>query len=433
MILWANLHGSAVIGTVIPLSYAAARVLDRFFRPEKTAPAGSMRTLWIVAGLCLLAPLATPYGIKTIALPLGHFRTMAEGFKAFSVDRHAMRLSDLRRQHAPFAAMLLLGLVALAANWRRAEWTDVAWMFALGALAIISVRFASLFAVVAAPIVAANLSRGFASAGKNADRPAHRTAWQVGSVALLMTAFVLAGLFRPGAERLRTGLKPRVHPEAEVAFLDEAGIEGPLLNEPEFGGYIVWCSPRRRVFVDTRGPARRQGAYSPEFFRTVTELFNWTRGPIEKSFEVWQREINRYHINAAIVQRPDVVAHFDGSDQWAMVYAGPVAFVYVRRARSNDGIIERFGYNVVPAQVSRGLLEQLAGDPQAAPLAEADLRRRKAQDPNGLGANLMLAYWWKITGQTDKAVAAYEAIAAAWPELHEAHRSLDELRGQMGQ
>ncbi|MET0343833.1 MAG: tetratricopeptide repeat protein [Polyangiales bacterium] len=52
---------------------------------------------------------------------------------------------------------------------------------------------------------------------------------------------------------LASDLAPNAFPEELAAFMHEAGIEGPVLNDGRWGGYLIWkLWPRCRVFTDSR-------------------------------------------------------------------------------------------------------------------------------------------------------------------------------------
>ena len=376
-----------------------------------------MRTLGIVAALCLIAPLLNPYGLRAIELPLTHFQTMSAGFKSFFADRRAMEWADVRGAHAAFAVLALLGVAGLVANRRDAELTDLAWFLGFGVLAATSVRFAMLFAVATAPGAAANLR----SIGERFDGLLRRD-WQRPAAACgAAAALVAVGLLRPGAEPIGLSVKPGLYPEAALRFLDENHVPGPLLNDFEFGGYIIWRDfPERRVFIDTRGPV----AYSPDFYRQALQMIVPER---EESLRAWKELISAYEISAAMVRRDSIVRHFRASDDWVPVYWDEVGSVFVRRRDANAGVIERFGYQRIKPGMEKAEIDRLAQDGAAAPRAEAELVRCVDQAPANIAARRLLAYWWDIRGANEKAITEYERLVQLQPKSAESYVALARL------
>ncbi len=427
MLLWGNLHGSAVVGCLIPLGYVLARLIDAAIGRSERPPAGSTGALAIVAAACLLAPAVNPYGFETLMLPLLHYRTMASGgFKRFFMDRRPMTLADLSDAHWPFAIMAALGLAGMAADWKRVQLTDIAWFFGFGGLAITSVRFASVFAVLNAPGISIHLCRGVSIICGRLSRMLPKP-YQRAVAAVLLTAAILAvGVFRPGSERLGIGLKPNTYPLRELRFLDENDVGGPLLNSFEFGGYIIWHDfPGRKVFVDTRGPV----AFSPELYFRALEMIE---PDVEKSFAAWKELTGRYGFNAALVRRESIVRHFRASDDWVPVHMGAVAPVFLRKTKANERIIARFGYDHVKPGMDRIALERLARDTAAAPEVEAELWRWLRESQGRPQAGLLLGYWLDLKGRDDEAIEEYKRLVEEYPRSVGAYLALANLYADKG-
>lgn len=63
----------------------------------------------------------------------------------------------------------------------------------------------------------------------------------------------IRGGLLPAIDMLSYDLEPTAYPEELGDFLSEAEIEGNILNQGKWGGYLIWSAwPRCRVFVDTR-------------------------------------------------------------------------------------------------------------------------------------------------------------------------------------
>jgi len=427
MLLWGNSHGSAVVGCLIPLGYVLARLIDSALGRNEHPPAGSTGALAIVAAACLIAPAVNPYGFETLMLPLSHYRTMAEGgFKRFFMDRRSMELADLSDAHWPFAVMVALGLVGMAADWKRVQLTDLAWFFGFGGLAVTSVRFASVFAVLNAPGISIHLCRAASIVCGRLSRMLPKAYPRPVAAGLVMAAILAVGVFRPGSERLGIGLKPNTYPIRELRFLDENDIGGPLLNSFEFGGYIIWNDfPGRKVFVDTRGPV----AFSPELYFRALEMIEPDR---EKSLAAWNELTARYGFNAALVRRESIVRHFRVSDDWVPVHIGAVAAVFVKKTKVNERVIARFGYDHVKPGIDRIDLERLARDTAAAPDVEAELRRWLRESEGQPQAGLLLGYWLDLQGRDDEAVEQYKQLVQEFPRSVDAYLALANLYADKG-
>ena len=136
--------------------------------------------------------------------------------------------------------------------------------------------------------------------------------------------------------------------ERAVNFVKENKIEGPMFNNFDIGGYLIWqiegvrysvekVPDPFRVFVDNRPEA-----YSVEFFNEIYK-------PMQESKEKWAEFSEKYGINfiffghgdstpwgqafmVSIVKNPD----------WKIVYVNEEAVVLVKNNDKNSEVISRF-------------------------------------------------------------------------------------------
>jgi hypothetical protein len=72
----------------------------------------------------------------------------------------------------------------------------------------------------------------------------------VNMVFIALVATAIAFDF-PSASNLQEQVN-RNNPVRAVEFIRRAGLSGRMLNEYNYGGYLVWAAPERKVFVDGR-------------------------------------------------------------------------------------------------------------------------------------------------------------------------------------
>jgi hypothetical protein len=173
------------------------------------------------------------------------------------------------------------------------------------------VRFASLFAL-AAPIAAAGpLARAFPRLaplpGESGSRPAIAAA--VAAVVLL-GAFVMVGAPHPS---------PTTTPEGALRAARQQGLTGPVYNDYDFGGYLIWAGVK--TFIDGRTDQLFLGG----FFRTQNEA---SKNRDSRDFATL---LDRHGVTWALVKpRSDAARHLDALG-WRKVYADASAAVYAVR------------------------------------------------------------------------------------------------------
>ena len=252
-LLWANAHGGVVLGWVV-LAGAVAAAAIRWRVAGAPADRRRVLALAVVVPLAALATLATPLGPRLFAYVV---ETARRGYAIHITEWDPTLPTDLLGTlfwivALGFWVVLVLRRRALAAgSW--ADWAIVAAAIVLFPVAVRSLRNVSPFLMLAAPAASRLLGPTFrfrlpgARAAARPDSPDH----PVLNLALLGGAVVLAAAFlvlgwRSGAGPLDW------RPVSAQALGAIRGCSGPLYNDYDSGGYLIWFAPERPVFVDNR-------------------------------------------------------------------------------------------------------------------------------------------------------------------------------------
>jgi hypothetical protein len=286
-VLWANMHGGVALGGLL-LGVATALALVRW--RIRGAPEDRRRALalGVVLPLSAAACLATPLGA-------GIFHFLSDSMARIrAVGIGEWQPTVPVEPYGVIFWVVALAFVALAVVRRRAlgdgghasgwgDWVIVAAPLALLPLAIVAVRNAGLFALLALPAASRLLGpeatlrlpwrRGAAPPSGTADRPRANLALLAG-LSLAALAFV-AWSYRTAAPTL--GWRPI----DERALAAVRACDGPLYNQYDEGGYLIWFLPERPVFVDNR-----QDPYPVEHIRAQLDV-QWEAAPYRPLFERW--------------------------------------------------------------------------------------------------------------------------------------------------
>ena len=251
--VWANVHGGVVLGGIVLVGVTVAAAL-RWRRTRDGADTRRLRALALVLALAGLASCATPLGF-------GVFRFVRES----TARLYALRISEWRPTWPDNTAGVIFwlaaaGLIALLVRRRRAlaaapwpAWALVAAMLALMGPAFRSLRNFAPFAIVAAPAATHLLADGFRLRWPGRRAPAATTSADHPRVNATIFAVVgtiaLALVGAAYAVRLPwLGWQP-------IGRSTLAAVEScraPLFNHYDDGGVLIWFSPDRPVFVDSR-------------------------------------------------------------------------------------------------------------------------------------------------------------------------------------
>ena len=226
MTLWANLHGSFLLGLALVPVFAA----DALTRAE---PAVRTRLAlgWAAFGLAAaLATLIHPYGFGVWAAALSVL-----GLDGAGLGIAEWKAADFSRLGAMEVA-LLAGLAALATTGRRVPLARLLLILGLAHLALAHVRHMAVFGFLAALVLIEPMSAPAPNAGEGTTaRDAGHRPRLFAPLACLAAAIAIVAAF------LRPDVAPDAanRPTAALAAARAAGVTGNVVNEYGFGGWLI--------------------------------------------------------------------------------------------------------------------------------------------------------------------------------------------------
>jgi hypothetical protein len=269
--LWANVHIQFIYGLFLLGLAAVESVIDRYFR--RLPVAGNAPTIlcrqWLfILAACAVATLATPYHFSLygtvfeLIRQTGPFRYVSEfvalGFRS---------LADW------FALAATLGAAFSLGRWRQ---TRPFPLLLLAAGAFLSFRASrDVWFVVVAAVVSIATCHATVGGVERFLLTWGRVLLVAGAVMAILV--VVGRLHHISQEHLQAVLAEH-YPVAAAAVIEERGYPGPLYNNFNWGGYLIWRLPRLPVAMDGRtnvhGDARIEQA-----LRTWTGKRGWASDP----------------------------------------------------------------------------------------------------------------------------------------------------------
>jgi hypothetical protein len=344
-VLWVNCHGGFITAFILMGGYLVGEGLNRLlgWPPPSVSPASEgeaserqgglaarqIRTLAVVALVCLAAVVLNPQTVRMYAYP---FETVSIGVLQDFIQE--WRSPDFHQLHLhPFIWMLLLALAAMGLSGRRADFTDLGLVAGFAYLSLLAGRNIALFALLAGPALArygAPALRRLWAAARNRWRlapdrlrmgaaPASAPRLALLNWALLalvaLAAMVKVALPLLPAEREKA--MAEFLPVAAVRFIQREELPGPMFNSYNWGGYLIWTLyPDYLVFVDGR-----TDLYDDPFLREYVDVLLVR--------ENWREVLARYGVRFVLVEREGVLARFLAADDaWQQRYADDLAVVF---------------------------------------------------------------------------------------------------------
>jgi hypothetical protein len=304
MTLWANLHGSFVVGLGLLGVYAIEGIIATKGRHARIQTA---KRWSIFGGGAVLASLLTPHGVEgpLLALRLSN-ETFALGFVN---EWHSTDFSILQ----PLEFWLLGFLVLGFALGLRLPVFKLLIILGLVHLALAHRRHTELLALIGPILLAEPLKRAIGDGARVSfvERTPTRSYLAGALVVALIT--VTAGFF--GIDRDH----PATAPHDALAAARAAGLYGPVFNAYDFGGYLIFSDIA--PFVDGR-----IDMYGDAFMRDYADAVSAKDDKLSSLLE-------RYHIAWTLLQPGmPAIGFLDRSQGWERVYADTSAVVHRRRA-----------------------------------------------------------------------------------------------------
>ncbi|HUQ17203.1 MAG TPA: hypothetical protein VM070_05400, partial [Candidatus Saccharimonadales bacterium] len=271
LLLWANLHGGYVVGLALVGAFAAEALLLR--RPVA-------RAFLLVLALSTIVTFADP-----------------ETFGLGGAAGHALAPPRFIREEAPpdvleasgaVFALFLAGVLGVAIL-RGAGLLQVLLLAPLIWLALSGQRHLAFFLIAALPLLADGLAAPLHVATRwVASRALSRYRPPASAAALGVAALVIAAV--ASAVAVPTGPDERRYPVGALPAL--ASGSGLVLNEYDWGGFLILRAPGRPVFIDGRlFPFESAGVL--EAYREAVELRPG-----------WREVLDRYAVRQVLL-RPD--------------------------------------------------------------------------------------------------------------------------------
>jgi len=315
-VLWANLHSSFVVGWVLVAAALIGRLAggaEGAEGEERTLLRARLRqpqTLFLLAVLVAhpLLAMAGPHGAAVYGQLWDHLAN-ADIYRQWVLEWRPPTETRGMLAQLPLHLLGIAGLLSFLPSCNRRRLGGLVRVLACLALAYSSSRFLGLLAVLAAPDVAINLQRWLGSL-----RPGHMLA-RLAPLALLLAGLGLAGA---AAHEVRTSKRPPLleqpaAPLAAATFLARRAPQNTrLFNTYNAGPYLLWLSPRTRLYID---PRNNLGA--PLVKRYVEQLL--------VSPEQFEAEAKKTGVQLALVDLTDdrysvLATHLHRSRAWKLVH-----------------------------------------------------------------------------------------------------------------
>jgi hypothetical protein len=236
IVVWANLHASFALGLGV-IAIACAELWVR--RPDLRALAVG------VVAISVAATILTPSGVSIWTSAGGHFLSPPRVIQEEGVP-------DVTEPYGFVFAFVVIAVLITAQLSLRTSLREVALLIPVLFVSMTAARHTPFFAVASAPYLAAHAPEAIAAIAArlriNARVPAFAPRVPSLGIDLATGAFALAAVIGAGfIARGAPNLDP--YPVGALSSLPP----GPgVVNDYDWGGFLIWYAPATPVFIDGR-------------------------------------------------------------------------------------------------------------------------------------------------------------------------------------
>ena len=331
--VWANLHGSFLIGLVLLAGMALGRMLDLAVRCGDTRAIkqdSHVRRFVLMLELAAVAVLLNPYGVRLYAevFNVANHPNVAE-----LIEWSPLQLRMAQGQATAVIALLLIVLYRLSP--RRITSAETLLLFGFGAAALWSSRMLVWWvplAVIFGMQHAGAIWHQWQLPQRADDSVLRNGRWSVITAGIIWVCFA----FTPFGGRILHGNEGKISLENRLSHDTPLGVtahlkkledqnrlpRGQAFNTYEWGDYLLWAGPPKlKVFL-----ASHVHLIPREIWNDYIAISNVASG--------WEDLLDRYGVNLIVLDsatHAPLIGRLRESENWRQTYADNVGVVFVRR------------------------------------------------------------------------------------------------------
>lgn len=333
-ILWVNLHIYFFVGWILAGTFLFESILVSGFKSKET------KILSLCLGALFAASLINPSMIRGALVPFTIFHQygyrLVENQSVWFLQKIMDRPMYFFFEFA-LAALAVSFIGVFARKRKNIGIAEIIFALGFGAAGLFAVRNFTLFALFAFPLVAENVAHVLPPGIFSSLSSRRLVSWSAG-VLLLVVLLFMSGEMRTFVAYPPFQLGLLSGNEKSAQFFLEHKITGPIFNNYDIGGYLIfYLYSKEKVFVDNRPEA-----YPESFFQN-------TYIPMQENDAIWKAQDEKIGLNSIFFSYRDftpwaqqfLIARVK-DPQWAPVYVDRYAIVFLKRNEKNRPLITQF-------------------------------------------------------------------------------------------
>lgn len=314
MLLWNNIHAEFISGFLVTAAYLAGWSWDYLSNREQ-ASLETGKHLGIAAGLSVLVTLLNPVSLRawgTVTSWLGNQYLMSHTDETLPPDFAQTKFLIL-------LAFLAFSIFLLAVKREKLSSGQALTLAGFSALTLLSARNIHFYGVVAPFLLAPTLTgcltiplvQRYESFFAQVEARLKGLLWPFMSVILGITLLAVTPL--GNAQHFSPGF----FPVQAVQWLKTHPQQGEMFNPFDWGGYLSFMLPEKKVFIDSQGDV-----YGETFIRKYEQVLTLAPG--------WLGVLEQYKVRWALVPVDWPLADALKEAGWQAVYQDGTSVILVK-------------------------------------------------------------------------------------------------------
>ena len=332
MIFWVNLHVYFFLGFFL----MGVFWLEKLIKRESI----EIKKIGGALALTILAALVNPAGFRGLVYPFFIFKnyeyTIVENKSVWFLENYGILNPNFAVIKAILILMILSFVLLFFINRKKISISILIIATFFSALGWLAIRNFTLLGFFALPILSYNFYHIFRQKEGEINHVKEN------GIAVLYIILAVVGFYgniqyvSAHGRDSGIGLKPGA--EKAAGFIRQEKIAGPLFNNYDLGGYLIWeLFPREKVFIDNR-PAEYPGSFFSDVYK-----------PMQDHKEIWSEEELKWNFNAIVFYWHDItpwgqnfLKNIVGNESWTQVYKDDYVMILLKRNEKNQPIIEKY-------------------------------------------------------------------------------------------
>jgi len=315
-VLWANCHIQFVYGLAVLGLYVGSRILSAILirNQVERAPQSSILQLAGIFGMAVVGACIGPNGWRPYAVALGYVNQ-----KFIYQEIQEMTAMSFRRPEHFVELFLVMAACFVLGRSRRHDFFRPALLLLTAAVSFRSMRDMWFVAIAASFVTAEAVGE---RRGSRTEWPAKWPKWETASYALAAIVALIVSFGYGMGHGMRTpdmvNFIDRIYPVRATAFASDSHLQGPMYNDFNWGGFLIFNLRDQPVSIDGRNDL-----YGDELLRRAVD----TAGAVN-----WQSDPDLARANFVLLDRTaPLAAALSKEPTYRTVYQDHIAIIFARQ------------------------------------------------------------------------------------------------------